>query len=454
MRNVFERTLGVPIFQEQVMQLAIVGADFTPGEADQLRRSMAAWKRRGGMDHFQKRILDGMQKKGYPLEFAEQAFEMIRGFGSYGFPESHAASFALLVYASSWLKCHYPAAFACALLNAQPLGFYSQGQIVQDARRHGVVVRPVDVLASDWDSTLEAGDGEAYDEARHRDRAPAIRLGFREIRGMREEAAKRIVAARNSLPCERRGGLGRGAVQVPQSVEHPSPTLPFCEGEGARRAGEGEKQKGKGGEPFRDVADLAERASLDRHDLDCLADAGALRTLAGHRHRARWDADAVQPALPLLEGVLVPDTPGSIRPPTVAEDVEGDYARVGYTLGTHPLKLVRRELARRRCITVAQLLAKAPGTHARCAGLVTLRQRPQTASGVTFVTMEDETGWLNVVVWRQTGERQRRELLEGQLLAIDGVLEQAEGVSHFIARSLLDYGELLGGLDARSRDFL
>ncbi|HET7844400.1 MAG TPA: error-prone DNA polymerase, partial [Xanthomonadales bacterium] len=435
MRGVFERTLGVPIFQEQVMQLAIVGAGFTPGEADQLRRSMAAWKRRGGLDHFQKRILEGMQARGYPLDFAEQAFEMIRGFGSYGFPESHAASFALLVYASSWLKCHYPAAFACALLNAQPLGFYSQGQIVQDARRHGVAVRPVDVLASDWDSTLEAGDGEPYDEARHGDRGPAIRLGFREIRGMREDAAKRIVAARS-----RKSEMGNGKSEEQAAVGARKRALPISDFRFPIS-------------PFRDVADLAERASLDRHDLECLADAGALRTLAGHRHRARWDADAVQPALPLLEGVLVPDTPGAIRPPTASEDVEGDYARVGYTLGAHPLKLVRRELAKRRCLTVAQLLQKAPGTHARCAGLVTLRQRPQTASGVTFVTMEDETGWLNVVVWRQTADRQRRELLEGQLLAIDGVLEQAEGVSHFIARRLTDYADLLGGIDARSRDF-
>ncbi len=436
MRKVFERTLGVPLFQEQVMQLAIVGADFQPGEADQLRRSMAAWKRRGGMDHFQKRILDGMQKKGYPLAFAEQAFEMIRGFGSYGFPESHAASFALLVYASSWLKCHYPAAFACALLNAQPLGFYSQGQIVQDARRHDVEVRPVDVLTSEWDSTLEAGNGERYDAARHGTRGPAIRLGFREIRGMREESAKRIVTARNS----RKSEMGNGKSGEQDAASLPSGALPISDFRFPIS-------------PFRDVADLATRAKLDRHDLDCLADAGALRALAGHRHRARWDADAVQPALPLLEGVLVPDTPGSIRPPSASEDVEGDYARVGYTLGTHPLQLVRRELARRRCLTVAQLLAKAPGTHARCAGLVTLRQRPQTASGVTFITMEDETGWLNVVVWRKTSEHQRRELLESQLLAIDGVLEQADGVSHFIARRLIDYGELLGGLDARSRDF-
>ncbi len=443
LRKVFERTLGVPIFQEQVMQLAIVAAGFTPGEADHLRRSMAAWKRRGGMDHFQQRIVSGMTERGYDEAFALQVFEQIRGFGSYGFPESHAASFALLVYASAWLKCHHPAAFACALLNSQPLGFYSPDQILQDARAHAVRVLPVDVRCSGWDSGLEggergAGSGEqglrvpvggasAPTAARLRSEwtvahecAPtgrdpssphsplptprSLRLGLREIRGMRREAADRVVAAR------------------------------------AER-------------PFRDVQDLAERAQLDRHDLACLADAGALRGLAGHRHRARWDADAVETPLPLFEGLKVAEERAVLRPPTAWENVVADYDRIGHTLDAHPLKLLRPKLKARRWKTAREVQALAHGTPVRAAGLVRLRQRPGTASGVTFLTLEDESGWLNVVVWRTLADRQRRVLLESHLLGIDGVFEQAEGVSHLIAGRLTNLDELLGGLDARSRDF-
>ncbi|HRQ64916.1 MAG TPA: error-prone DNA polymerase [Xanthomonadaceae bacterium] len=454
LRKVFERTLGVPIFQEQVMQLAIVAAGFTPGEADHLRRSMAAWKRRGGMEHFRQRIVSGMTERGYDEAFALQVFEQIRGFGSYGFPESHAASFALLVYASAWLKCHHPAAFACALLNSQPLGFYSPDQILQDARAHGVRVLPVDVRVSGWDSGLEGRDGgteksrdpgpgtrdpvEEFSVGAHpwatsnvpgRDASVAhgcaptehnpsfpgsrvpgpgsrlcIRLGFREIRGMRSASAERIIAARTT------------------------------------RA-------------FVDVQDLAERASLDRHDLACLADAGALRGLSGHRHRARWDADAVEKPLPLFEGLKVAEERAVLRPPTAWENVVADYARVGHTLDAHPLKLLRPRLRAQRWKAAREVQALAHGTPVRAAGLVRLRQRPGTASGVTFLTLEDETGWLNVVVWRKLAERQRRALLESHLLGIDGVFEQAEGVRHLIAGRLTNLDELLDGLDARSRDF-
>jgi error-prone DNA polymerase len=393
LKRVFERTLGVPIFQEQVMQLAIVAAGFTPGEADELRRAMAAWKRRGGLAHYRQRIIEGMTARGYEVGFAEQVFEQIKGFGSYGFPESHAASFALLVYASAWLKCHHPAAFAAALINAQPLGFYSVDQIVQDARRHGVEVRPVDVRCSLVDAHLEPGK-----------RGPALRLGLRTIRGLPAEAAARIVAARKDAP-------------------------------------------------YRDVEDLAHRAAVGRPVLRILAAAGALRSLAGHRHRAHWAAAAVEAATPLLGAARIQDEPVTLRPPNAAENVLADYATLGLTLDAHPLRLLRGRLRAAGWRSIRDALAAAHGTPLRSAGLVRLRQRPGTASGVMFLTLEDESGWLNVIVWPQLVETQRRELLESQMLGVIGELQTAEGVTHLLAQRLVDLSDWLGGLDARSRDF-
>ena len=401
LRAVFERTLGVPLFQEQVMQLAIVAAGFSPGEADQLRRSMAAWKRRGGLEYFRERVMTGMAERGYSTDFAEQVFEQIKGFGSYGFPESHAASFALLVYVSCWLKCHEPAAFCCAMLNSQPLGFYSPNQLVQDARRHGIGVRPVDVRHSDWDCTLEE---DAPGPAILPLRKPAVRLGLRQVAGLREDAARRLVAAR------------------------------------AQRA-------------FLDVEDLCSRAGLDERHQALLADAGALRGLAGHRHRARWAIEGVEKQLPLFASEPVRDEPVTLPLPSEADDVFADYASTGLSLGRHPLALLRRQLQARRCRRSRDLLPLAHGTPVRMAGLVTLRQRPETASGATFVTLEDEDGLVNVVVWRDLAERQRRVLLESRLLVVDGRLESAEGVQHLIASRLDDFSPLLGTLATRSRDF-
>ncbi len=396
LKAVFERTLGVPLFQEQVMQLAIVAAGYTPGEADDLRRSMAAWKRRGGLDHHRTRILEGMAARGYRPEFAEQVFEQIKGFGSYGFPESHAASFALITYVSCWLKCHEPAAFACALLNSLPMGFYSASQIVQDVRRHGVQVCPIDVRSSDWACTLE----DATDPSKQ----PAIRLGLQQIGGMAEEVALRIVAARRL------------------------------------RA-------------FADVADLCVRAELDRGAQDRLAETGALRGLAGHRHRARWTVSGVEPQLPLFGRDSAIEERISLAPPSAAEDTRADYASTGLTLGRHPLSLIRAQLEARRCRRSSELARLGHGTPARTAGLVTMRQRPATASGVTFVTLEDEDGMTNVVVWRDLGQRQRRVLVESSLLAVHGRIETADGVRHLIAERLEDWSALLDGVDARSRDF-
>ncbi|MCW3148008.1 error-prone DNA polymerase [Stutzerimonas stutzeri] len=389
---VFERTLGVPLFQEQVMELAIVAAEYTPGEADQLRRSMAAWKRHGGLEPHQQRLTERMVARGYSHEFAARIFEQIKGFGSYGFPESHAASFALLTYASCWLKCHEPAAYACALINSWPMGFYSPDQILQDARRHRIEIFPVDVRYSDWDCSLESA----------RDARLGIRLGLRMVRGLREADGRRIEALRSL------------------------------------RA-------------YDDVGDLCARAQLDTRAREVLADAGALRGLAGHRHRARWAVAGVETQLPLFAGGPVSETAVALPLPSVAEDMSADYATVGTTLGPHPLSLLRRQL--RGCRSSRELAGIKHGRSVAVAGLVTGRQKPQTASGVIFVTLEDEFGMVNVVVWSDLAERQRQELIASRLLRVDGRLEVQDGVIHLIARRLRNLTALLNGLDVRSRDF-
>jgi error-prone DNA polymerase len=402
-REVLERTLGVPIFQEQVMKLAVVAAGFSPGEADQLRRAMASWQRQGGMETFESRLIDGMRKRGYSAEFARRVFDQIRGFGEYGFPESHAASFALLVYVSAWLKCYEPAAFTCALLNSQPMGFYAPSQLVQDVRRHGVEVRPADALESGWECTLEPSETAGAGPARQPQ--PAIRLGLRMVKGLGQAAAERLVAARKE------------------------------------RA-------------FADVEELSLRAALSRRDLAALAGAGALQGLSGHRRLARWEVLGTQPDLPpLLRGSIPSGTPPALPRPTEGEELAADYAALGLTLGRHPLALLRERLSRRGILSAARLSALPHGRTARAAGLVITRQRPGTASGVTFVTLEDETGTVNVVVWRDLAERQRRELFASQLLAVSGKVEREGRVVHLVARRLTDESRLLGDLVTRSRDF-
>ena len=379
-KKVLERTLGVPIFQEQVMQLAVVAADFTPGEADRLRRSMAAWRRSGSLQQFEDKLKSGMTRNGYSLEFADAIYRQILGFGEYGFPESHSASFALLVYVSSWLKCHRPAAFCAALLNSQPMGFYSPSQLVQDAQRHGVEVKPPDVNLSDWDCTLENG---------------ALRLGLRMVKGLSEEAGKRLAAGR----------------------------------------------------PYASVYAL----DLNRKDLRCLAAAGALRSLAGHRRLAHWSAAGAERRAP-LDAPATERLPG-LEPPREGEDIIADYASLGLTLGRHPLALLRSCLHKLQLLTAEQLRLCSHGGTARVAGLVTCRQRPDTASGVIFVTLEDETGCINVVVWNRLAERQRGELLGARLLGVQGVIERDGEVVHLVARRLFDHSALLGPLAAASRDF-
>ena len=405
-KEVLERTLGVPIFQEQVMRLAVVAAGFTPGEADKVRRSMAAWKRKGGLEQFERRLIDGMRERGYREEFAQQIFQQILGFGEYGFPESHSASFALLVYVSAWLKFHEPAAFACALLNSQPMGFYAPAQIVQDVRRHGVEVLGADVTASDWNCTLShssrqscfIGKEEQFDNGQ-----PALRLGLRMLSGLSAEGASRVMEARELRP-------------------------------------------------FASVEDLALRSMLDKRDLKYLAEAGALTTLAGHRRQAYWEVAGIEPATPLALSPAEEDQP-ALFPLTEGQNLAADYASLGLTLGRHPLALLRKTLEKQRLVTAKVLRAFPHGRLTRAAGLVICRQRPGTASGVTFMTLEDETGSINVVVWQDLADRQRRELLGSRLLAVYGVLERQGEVTHLVAGHLKDLTPLLGNLVTQSRDF-
>ncbi|MCB1737566.1 MAG: error-prone DNA polymerase, partial [Gammaproteobacteria bacterium] len=413
-RSVLERTLGVPIFQEQVMQLAMVAAGFSAGEADQLRRAMAAWKRRGGLEPFERKLIDGMRERGYSDDFAQAIFRQIRGFGEYGFPESHAASFALLVYVSAWLKHHHPGVFTCALLNAQPMGFYAPAQLVADARRHGVTVLPVDVCASDWDCTMDSRAAcDTADGA-----APSLRLGLRLVRSLSPEGAARLMTARNASA-------------------------------------------------FSSVEDLARRARLESKDLDALAAAGSLESLAGNRHQARWavtDVDdkpltfetATQPDSSRL-GVLalnaVNDAPPTLPEPTQADDLIADYAQLGLSLGPHPLALLRTRLTALGFLSATEVLRRGDGRPVHACGIVINRQRPGSAGGVIFTTLEDETGMLNVVVWNKVIEAQRKPLLSARLLGVHGTLERADGVTHLIAGRLEDLTPLLGGLITQSRDF-
>ena len=394
-RQALERTLGVPIFQEQVMQLAILAADFTPGEADQLRRAMAAWKRKGGLGPFHERLVGRMVAKGYELEFAERIFKQIQGFGEYGFPESHAASFALLVYASAWLKCHHPDAFVAALLNSQPMGFYAPAQLVRDAREHGVEVLAVDVNRSLWDCTLEEGAAALK----------PVRLGFNRISGLPQEAAERIVAARAESP-------------------------------------------------FASVEDLARRAALDAQQLEWLAQADALRPLTGHRHQAAWAVAGVDTrATPLLRRTRTHEGAAELPAPDAATTVLADYRATGLSLTHHPLALLRDQLTAFKVQPAAVLRRYPNGRLARASGIVTHRQRPETAKGVVFVTLEDETGAVNVIVWPAVAEAQRRPLLASTLLTVFGVWQCQGEVRHLVAKTLVDHSPLLQGLASRSRNF-
>ncbi|PWN57334.1 error-prone DNA polymerase [Abyssibacter profundi] len=401
-RDVLKRTLGVPIFQEQVMQLAMVAAGFTAGEADQLRRAMAAWKRKGGLEPFEVKLKAGMAQRGYSPEFADRIYQQILGFGDYGFPESHAASFALLAYASSWLKCHHPAAFTAALLNSLPMGFYAPAQLIGDARRHGVEIRPVDVLFSEVESTLESGPQGV----------PAIRLGLHRIKGMDLAVAARIVQWRRQLPA---GQPARGAEALRQG--------------------------------------LMQIAGLGREQMEALAAAGALQSLSGHRHRAYWDAAGVEAPTPLLGRPQFAEGQPLLSAPTEGEDLLADYASLRFTLGRHPLALLRSRLDAHGAICARRLRELQTGRPVCVSGLVTGRQRPGTASGVIFMTLEDESGLINLVIWPKVLEQYRSAVLHAQLPLIHGHVQNEDQVVHVIARHLEDRSDWLGGLAVASRDF-
>ena len=387
------RTLGIPVFQEQVMQISILAAGFTPGEADGLRRAMAAWKRKGGLGKYYSKIVDGMTARGYDREFAEQIFEQIKGFSEYGFPESHAASFALLVYASCWIKCHEPAAFLAALLNSQPMGFYSPSQLVQDAQRHGVEVRPVDVLYSEVETTLE--DLPA---------TPAVRLGLHMIHGLKNASAQSIMGARLK-------------------------------------------------EPFYSAEDVASRTGLEQHEMKLLAAAGALASLSGHRRQQVWEAAALHAPPELLQNAPVDEDVLELPPAPEGEEVVWDYASLGLTLRSHPMALLRKRLDKYKLKTSAELQHVPDGRIVRTAGIVTLRQQPSTANGTIFVSLEDEYGATQVICWKRIKERQRDVLLSSRLLAVKGRWQKEGDVCNLIAERLADLSPMLGRLAIESRDF-
>lgn len=395
-QQVLQRTLGVPIFQEQVMKIAVLAAGFTPGEADELRRSMAAWRRSGKLAQYQQKLVSGLLERGYSQEFADRLFQQILGFSEYGFPESHAASFALLVYASSWLKHYEPAAFCCALLNSQPMGFYRPSQLIQDAQRHQVQILPVDVCLSDWDSSLEPGVAQSAQ--------PAIRLGLRMVAGLARQAAQRLLTARQT-------------------------------------------------QPFADAADLQRRAQLGRKDLDALAAADALLPLLGNRRLSRWQVAGLEALPPLLQNTTIEEPQPDLFAESAGEQLLADYRALGLSLRAHPLGLLRSRLQQQRILPAAQLNVLPHGRLARACGLVIGRQRPGSANGVLFVTLEDETGVVNVVIWSAVLERFRRAILGSHLLTIYGQLQREGEVVHLLASHCLDHSKWLAGLNCASRDF-
>jgi error-prone DNA polymerase len=394
-KAVLSRTLGVPIFQEQVIKLAMVAAGFSGGEADQLRRAMASWGKNGNLMGFEQKVIDGMLARGHSLDFAQRLFRQMQGFGDYGFPESHAASFALLVYVSAWLKCHFPAAFYCALLNSQPMGFYSPSQLLQDAQRHGLEIRPIDVCCSDWDCSLEQG----------RQTQPALRLGLRLIKGFSVDAACRLQQAR-------------------------------CEA------------------AFQHIQDLASRARLNRHEMEALVTANALKALSGHRYQAQWESSAIEhrPGLHRQSRQELHDDIQLAAPDAVNEMLE-DYRSTGLSLQHHPMSLLRNQEAFRRCRKASELPTLNHGRLVRVGGVVTGKQRPGSAAGVIFLTLEDETGNINVVIWKDLQQRCRQALMNAKLLLVKGVVECSESVIHVIAGDLIDQTHLLPALNSKSRDF-
>lgn len=401
-KTVLERTLGIPVFQEQVIRLAMVAAGFSGGEADQLRRAMASWSNKGGgsnqLAKFEYKLTEGMLKQGYNLDFAQRLFKQIQGFGVYGFPESHSASFALLAYVSAWLKCHYPAAFCCAIMNSQPMGFYSPSQLVQDAQRHNISVNPIDINHSFWDHSLE----NKLENKLDKNYKPMIRLGFRLIKGLNHKAVLNIINAKR---------------------------------------------------PFKSLSDLTLRTGLSKANLSLLSSAGALQSITLNRRQAHWQTLAIHSDGPLLENSM-PALNTQLNPPSESDNIYADYNNTGLTLGRHPMSILRDQFPLfRQCKRHSDLAEMGHQRFVRMAGIVTGKQRPGTASGVVFLTLEDETGNSNIVIWKSVQERCRQALLKAQLLMIKGVIETDGAVVHVIAQELTDCSELLYQTNIRSRNF-
>ncbi len=415
LERVLKRTLGVPVFQEQVMEIAMVAAGFSAGQADQLRRSMAAWRRAGAVSEFRDRLVGGMLKNGYEPEFAESIFRQVEGFGEYGFPESHAASFALLVYVSCYLKCHEPAAFLCAMLNSQPLGFYDPSDLVQDASRHNVTVLAVDINESEHDHKLVPAEQHRTNpntnpNTNNTRAQPAVRLGFRLVSKLSNHGIEKILNARKQ---------GR----------------------------------------FISAEDLVRRTGLHQGDQQALSNSGALENIAGNRHQAQWDLLGVEQLPGFLNEASSPEVQIELPLPSAGENTVADYQSLGLTLGDHPVFLLRKELQQRKILSSKQWEAIPDGRHTRLAGLVKVRQRPGSAKGVVFMTLEDEHGPMNIIIWEAVVQKYRKEVLNGQLVCVSGVTQRAQGVTHLVAKQLQDLSALLGtltddkGLATQSRNF-
>jgi error-prone DNA polymerase len=402
---ILERTLGVPLFQEQVMAMAVAVGGFTPGQADRLRRAMGAWRKRGNLREMGQQLVDGMVERGIELDYARAVFAQILGFGEYGFPESHAASFALLVYVSCWLKHHYPAAFTAALINSQPMGFYSPRALLADAQRHGIEVRPLCVASSAWDCTLERDGAEA---------SPAIRVGLRLVQGLGEEHADAVLAARAEAP-------------------------------------------------FTSLADFARRTGLDRRRLQILAEAGAFETLARTRREAAWTLQGLWTDLPLLAGLQRDEPAPALPEQSPLQRLQADYRTVGLSVELHPIELLREQLEPMGCLPLSALSRRNPGDRIRIAGLVSSRQRPGTASGVVFMTFEDETGMANLVIWPKVWARHRRLARRAALLGCDGRLQREGNAISVLVERFWQLPELpddrpdpdgdLAALPVRARNF-
>jgi error-prone DNA polymerase len=416
LRGVLQKTLGVPLFQEQAMKVAMVAAGFSADEADQLRRAMAAWRKNGAILRFRQKIIDGMLANGYTQEFAEQTFQQIQGFGEYGFPESHSASFALLVYVSCWLKRYHPAVFCCAILNSQPMGFYAPAQLVRDAREHGVTVLPVDVNESSWDCTIEEKESDPgrrsaalrSGPAWWGEGGPAVRLGFRQIKGFREADARQVEQVRQRV--------GR----------------------------------------FKTIEQFHRLTRLPRKSIERLAEADSFGSIGISRRESLWDVmELSDDPTPLLDQSAIGNRQSEVSLPVMplGQEVMTDYSTTRLSLKRHPLALVRDALAAQRIVTARQVNELPHGRWVKVAGLVLIRQRPGTASGIVFITLEDETGVVNLIVRPSVFDRYRPAARHAALLQCEGYIERQGQVVHVMAKRLIDRSELIRGYEISSRDF-